>query len=271
MQVAVLVDITKCIGCRGCQMACKQWWGMPGLETSFSPTVTNPPKTTAYAYVHIDYREVVDKQGKLTWNFVHKRCFHCLEPACVSVCPVAAMQKMENGPVTWDEARCIGCRYCIMACPFDIPKYEWDQAWPQVGKCWFCWDRIAEGLQPACAKACPPKAIEFGEREALLNEARRRIEENPGKYVDHIYGEHEAGGTSLFYLSPVPFETLGFKTYVKEEFYPEFTWEFLTKIPLEVPAIITLLAGIWYVRGRLTRGEEGESTSSEEGGEAGHE
>ena len=241
MRVAVLVDITKCIGCRGCQMACKQWWSLPGLETSFSPTVTNPPKTTAYTYIHVDYHEVVNEQNKLTWNFIHKRCFHCLHSTCVSVCPVGAMTKMENGPVVWDEARCIGCRYCVQACPFRIPKYQYDSGWAEVGKCWFCWDRIAEGLQPACAKACPPKAIEFGEREAVLAEARRRIEENPGKYVNYVY------------LSPVPFEELGFDMSVPHESLPELSWEFLTKIPIEAVAIITTLSAVWYIRGRMLR------------------
>ena len=255
IEVAVLIDITRCIGCRACQMACKQWWRLPGQETSFSATVTNPPKTTAYTYMNVEYHEVEDSQGKLTWNFVHKRCFHCVEPTCASVCPVAAMRKDPNGPVTWDEARCIGCRYCAQACPFRIPKYQYDNGWPEVGKCWFCWDRIAEGLQPACAKACPPKAIEFGEREAVLAEAHRRINDNPGKYVDYVYGEKEAGGTSLFYISPVPFEKLGFNMEVPHEYLPELTWEFLTKIPIEALAIIASMSAIWYIRGRMLRGK----------------
>jgi formate dehydrogenase iron-sulfur subunit len=246
-------------------MACKQWWRLPASETEFNPTLTNPPNTTAHTYLHIDYHEVEDAEGNLNWNFVHKRCFHCVEPTCVSVCPVAAMRKNENGPVTWDEARCIGCRYCAQACPFRIPKYEFDDAWAEVGKCWFCWDRIAEGLQPACAKACPPKAIEFGEREAVLAEAHRRIEENPGKYVDYVYGENEAGGTSLFYISPVPFEELGFNMDVPHELLPELTWEFLTKIPIEALAIVTIMSGIWYVRGRMLRGKPEPIEEEEEG------
>ena len=256
MQVATLVDTTMCIGCRGCQLACKQWWGLPELETSFSPTMTNPPKTTAYAYVHVDFSEVVDEEGELSWDFVHKRCFHCLEPTCVSVCPVGAMKKIPDGPVVWDEARCIGCRYCVMACPFGMPKYQWNEAWPEVGKCWFCWDRLAEGLQPACAKACPPKAIEFGEREALLDEAHRRIENNPTKYVNYVYGEHEVGGTSLFYLAAVPFEDLGFDTTVPKEPLPEYSWEFLIKIPIEAVAIIVILASVWYGQGWFVRSRE---------------
>ncbi len=253
IEVAVLVDTTRCIGCRACQMACKQWWRLPSPATSFSPTVTNPAENTAYTYVHVDYREVIGPEGNLTWNFVHKRCFHCVDPVCVSVCPVGAMRKNPNGPVVWDEARCIGCRYCAQACPFRIPKYQYDSGWAEVGKCWFCWDRIAEGLQPACSKACPPKAIEFGEREAVLAEAHRRIDEYPNKYVNYVYGEKEAGGTSLFYLSSVPFKDLGFNMDVPHEPLPDRSWEFLTKIPLEAAAIITVMGAIWYVRGRNLR------------------
>lgn len=264
VEVAVLVDITRCIGCRACQMSCKQWWRLPSSETSFSPVVTNPPKRNEHTYLNVEYHEVIDEQGELSWNFVHKRCFHCVDPVCVSVCPVAAMRKHPNGPVVWDEARCMGCRYCAQACPFRIPNYDYHSTWPEVSKCWFCWDRIAEGLQPACSKACPPKAIEFGEREALLAEAHRRIEEYPEKYVDYVYGEKEAGGTSLFYIAGVPFQELGFNMDVPHEHMPELTWEFLSKIPMEAAAIIGSLTAIWYIRGRAL-GEMPEKK------EAGHE
>ena len=261
MLLALLIDTTRCIGCRGCQTTCKQWWELPGwgdapeeYKTSFNPTLTNPTELNSRTYNHIDFREVVDEEGKLSWNFVSKRCFHCLEPACVSVCPVAAMQKFPDGPVAWDGIKCIGCRYCQMACPFDIPKFEWDKNWPKIAKCWFCWDRLQDGLQPSCAKTCPPSAIEFGIRDSLLAEAHRRIEENPEKYVNHVYGENEAGGTSLLYLAAVPFEKLGFKSEVKQEFYPEYTWEFLSKIPVEIVAIAAAMAGTWYFRKKRLEG-----------------
>ena len=247
VQVGLLIDTTLCIGCQGCQIACKQWWNLTSMKTEFNPGLTNPPELDTDTYTHIDFHEV-EKDGKLTWNFVHKRCFHCVNPACVSVCPVQALQKFPDGPVVWEEGRCIGCRYCLNACPFDIPKFEWEEAWPKIQKCWFCWDRLADGLQPACAKTCPPSAIEFGVRDALIAEAHRRIEENPGKYHNYVYGEKEAGGTSLLYLSAVPFEELGFKTDLKEEEYPDYTWEFLSRVPIEVAAIAAVMGGVYFWR-----------------------
>ena len=263
MPKGLLIDTVRCMGCRGCQMACKQWNLIPGVETFFTPTMTNPLELNAYNYTHVDFYEV-EEGDKLTWNFVFKSCFHCLNPACVSVCPVGALQKFDNGPVVWEEGRCIGCRYCQMACPFDIPKFEWGEAWPKIQKCHMCWNRINKGLQPACAKACPPDAIEFGERSELLARAHTRIQSNPAKYYNYIYGEREAGGTSLMFLTAVPPEKLGFKTEVGQEHYPLLTSEFLNRIPLEISAIAAILAGAWYIRTRRTKGtEETESVTSE--------
>jgi formate dehydrogenase iron-sulfur subunit len=196
-------------------MSCKQWWRLEPHETSFSPTITNPPKRNEHNYINVEYHEIIDDTGNLTWNFVHKRCFHCVDPVCVSVCPVAAMRKTPDGPVVWDEARCMGCRYC--------------------------------------AKACPPKAIEFGERGAVLAEAHRRIEMHPDRYVDYVYGEKEAGGTSLFYISGVSFDKLGFNMDVPHEPLSELTWDFLSKIPMEAAAIIGSLTAIWYIRGKALK------------------
>ena len=254
MPKGLIIDTTRCTGCRGCQSACKQWNLLPGwgaddedYDTSFNPAMTNPTNLNAKTYCFVDFHEI-EEGGKLSWHFVHKRCFHCSHPACVSVCPVTALAKHEDGPVTWDNERCIGCRYCQNACPFDIPKFEWEKAWPKIQKCTFCWNRIEDGMQPACAKACPPDAIMFGERADVLAEAHVRMANNPGKYYNHIYGEKEAGGTSLFYLTSVAPEKLGFNTDVEEEFYPDLTWEFLSKIPLEMAGIAALMGGVYYFR-----------------------
>jgi formate dehydrogenase iron-sulfur subunit len=137
---------------------------------------------------------------------------HCLEPACASACPVGALHRQENGAVVYDPAKCIGCRYCMMACPFAVPKFAWDQALPTINKCFLCAGRQEQGLEPACAAACPTGALAFGERDALIAEAQARIQAAPESYVDHIYGKDELGGTGWMYLSPVPFEQLGFPT-----------------------------------------------------------
>jgi len=137
---------------------------------------------------------------------------HCLHPACVSVCTVGALSKTEEGPVVYDTSKCIGCRYCQYACPFGVPKFEWENPLGLIGKCTFCADRLADGLIPACAEACPAGALTFGTRKQMLQEARKRIEQNPDRYIDHIYGETEGGGTSILFLSDIPFEELGFPT-----------------------------------------------------------
>ncbi len=134
---------------------------------------------------------------------------HCNDPACVSACPVAALDKLPNGPVVYDDERCIGCRYCMMACPFQIPKFQWSSAVPLIRKCDFCADRIAIGLAPACSTVCPTETLLFGDREALLKEAHRRIGAHPGKYYPEVYGEKIVGGTAKLYLTAVSFEDLG--------------------------------------------------------------
>jgi formate dehydrogenase iron-sulfur subunit len=168
---------------------------------------------------------------------------HCLEPTCVSVCPVGALTKSELGPILYSADRCIGCRYCIMACPFDIPKYEWYSGLsPVVGKCQFCTrNRLAKGQLPACVETCPTGALKFGRREALLFEAKARIDSHPERYINHIYGEKEAGGTAWLYMSDVPFEELGFKSTVETAPMPPLTWDVLSKIPI----VAATMAGIF--------------------------
>jgi formate dehydrogenase iron-sulfur subunit len=145
-------------------------------------------------------------------TFAKRQCMHCLHPACVSACPVSALERNEYGAVVYDAARCIGCRYCMMACPFGIPKFEWDKAIPLIRKCTFCADRQEEGLEPACTAACPTGALLFGDRDTLIAEAEARLQEQPDRYINHIYGKDELGGTSWMYLSAFPFEELGFPT-----------------------------------------------------------
>ena len=145
-------------------------------------------------------------------KFMRRLCMNCNDPSCASVCPVGALQKTALGPVTYDASKCMGCRYCMVACPFSVPKYEWGKLVPKVQKCTMCPDRVAQGKQTACAEICPTGATKFGERDELIAEAQKRIRDNPGNYVDHIYGLEEVGGTSVLLLSAVPFETFGYRT-----------------------------------------------------------
>jgi formate dehydrogenase iron-sulfur subunit len=209
MTQAMLIDTTRCIGCRGCQAACKQWHDLPGETTHNTGSYQNPPWISGKTRTVVTFNEVVH-DGQFDWVFAKRQCMHCGHPGCASACTVGALRKTDDGPVVYDSGKCIGCRYCQYACPFDVPAYEWDKVLGLIGKCDFCVDRQAEGLEPACAKACPTEAIAFGEREDLLAEAHRRIAADPTAYVHHVYGEHEVGGTSMLYLSGVPFAKLGF-------------------------------------------------------------
>ncbi|MBI2868589.1 MAG: 4Fe-4S dicluster domain-containing protein [Chloroflexi bacterium] len=208
MSQGVLYDATKCIGCRACQVACKQWNGLPAVATVNTGGYENPPRMDAYTYTRIHFSEI-EENGKLRWVFNKLQCMHCEHPACAEACIVGALEKRPDGAVMYDEGKCIGCRYCQVACPFGIPNFEWDKPMPWIRKCTFCADRQAAGLKPACVTTCPTGALKFGERGVLLAEARERIAAAPGKYVNHIYGEKEVGGTSWLYLSPVPFEQIG--------------------------------------------------------------
>ena len=232
MSAGLLFDSTRCIGCGACSAACKEANGLP---------LPIEDHTTAYTWT------VVEKVGGVN---VRRLCFHCVSPTCVSVCPVAALQKTADGPVVYDAARCIGCRYCIMACPFGVPKYQWDRPIPTVGKCILCAGRIAKGLPTACAAVCPTGATLFGERDALVREARARITVSPDRYVDRVYGVAEAGGTSVVMLSAVPFETLGMKTDVPRQPLPLLTWQILSKIPSFVAVWGVLLFGIHWITKR---------------------
>lgn len=230
---AMLIDITLCVGCGLCRDACKEQNGLPAGEE-------NRLNANAYTVVQ-DYGNNV---------FVRRLCMHCEEPTCVSVCPVGAFTKTAEGPVLYDEAKCIGCRYCMQACPFQVPTYTWNEVAPRVRKCIFCHQRLAEGLPTACAEACPTGATIFGDREELIAEAQKRLREEPEKYVQHVYGLQEAGGTSVLFLSAVPFEKLGFPANLPNQPLPMLTWNALSKIPNIVAVGGTALYGLWWIINR---------------------
>ena len=240
MPKAMLIDTTWCVGCQACEEACQ--------------AVNNLPADCDQSDLSACKFTKVFERGDY---YVRKMCMHCIDPACASVCPVGAMQKTEEGPVVYDEDKCIGCRYCMQACPFQIPTYEWDSPVPRVRKCWFCYDRVAEGKQPACAEECPAEATIFGDRDEMLRVARSRIAESPDDYQHYIFGEHEVGGTSMLYLSGVSFEQIGFPTNLVEKPLPLLTWNVLSKLPDVVLVAGTLLGGIaWIINRRDTLEEE---------------
>ncbi|NOY05041.1 MAG: 4Fe-4S dicluster domain-containing protein [Chlorobi bacterium] len=238
--VGVLVDTTRCIGCRTCEEACAEAHGLPVPE-DLDEDIEGVVRTTSEKQWTVVNAFTVDDEE----IYVKRQCMHCNQPACASACLVKAMYKTEEGPVIWREDRCMGCRYCMISCPFDVPKFEYNSTVPRIQKCTMCWERQQKGEIPACVENCPEEALTFGKRRDLLEIARRRIYNEPDKYVHHIYGEHEAGGTGYLYLASVPFEKLGFKTDVGTTPYPELTKEFLYSVPVVLllwPAFLLALS-----------------------------
>lgn len=253
MTYGLLVDTTRCIGCRGCQVACKQSNDLAAEQTGFRPIRTNPPDLTARTWSLVEFHEVAQADTRVAWRFVKRQCMHCLEPACVSVCPVGALQRAAEGSVVYLSGRCIGCRYCMTACPFNVPKYEWNSAAPLIRKCVMCAERLAEGEQPACAKACPTGATRFGDRAELLAEAHERIRKEPARYVDYVYGEREVGGTAVLYLSDVPFAAIGFPAALPLFPLPVKTWQVMTLVPAVAGGAAALMAFAYLLTQREQR------------------
>jgi Fe-S-cluster-containing dehydrogenase component len=203
----MLYDGTLCIGCKACMPACSNANGLPTGTALASGLWQMPLDLDARTKNIIKVYREADGPG---FAFVKRQCMHCLDPACVTGCPFGALQKSAWGAVTWDGPRCIGCRYCEVACPFEVPKFEWDRWNPRIVKCEFCFDRLREKRQPACTEVCPTHAVIFGLRSDLLATAKSRIAASPGRYFeDRVYGEHEVGGTQVLYLSRVAFDKIG--------------------------------------------------------------
>ncbi len=235
----VLHDITRCVGCRSCEAACNNVNGLPAPERPFTdPAVLNEERrTTEQAFTVVNK---YDTAGRTSPVFRKIQCNHCLEPACASVCFVKALRKTQTGAVTYDPSVCVGCRYCMIACPFEIPAYEYNNALaPRVMKCTMCYPLISEGRLPGCVEACPMEALTFGKREDLIQTARERMRQNPGRYVNHIYGETEMGGTSWLYISDVPFSQIGMREDLGVTPAPELTSGALSAVPM--------VAGLWPV------------------------
>lgn len=240
----VLVDLTACVGCRTCEAACAEANGLPEPDWSDEFSYEEERSATESQWSVVNRHET--SRGEV---FVKRQCMHCAQPACTAACLTKALLKTPEGPVIWRADKCMGCRFCMISCPFDVPKFEFHSAVPRIQKCRMCWERLTEGgieagALPACVENCPAGALTFGKRSELLRIARQRIVENPETYVDHIYGEHEAGGTGWLYLSPVPFEELGFRTDVERTPYPELTRDFLTSVPLVLILWPALLYGL---------------------------
>ena len=236
MAKAVLYDSTLCIGCRQCEQACAA-----GKDLAYND------KIAAEEYLSDRKLTTIRTHGE---RFSRKLCMHCLDPTCVSVCPVAALEKTSLGPVVYHEDRCMGCRYCMVACPFHVPVYEWHSRLPRMRKCDMCADLLVKDQATRCSTVCPMNATITGERSALLAEARKRIADNPTQYYPEVYGVAEAGGTSVLVIAAVPFGQIGYNTGIPKSPMPAFTWAVLQHIPQVVAVGTVLLGGIYWITSR---------------------
>jgi formate dehydrogenase iron-sulfur subunit len=252
----VLVDTTLCVGCRACEAACAEANGNP--PPAEGDVFSKRRETTETAFT------VVNQVEGTTNRFAKRQCMHCISPACASACPVRAMDKKPEGPVTYDPTNCLGCRYCMIACPFDVPKYEYGSNVPRVRKCSFCAERQAAGLRPACTEVCPSGALTFGRRGDLLEIAKTRIYTNPGKYVHHVYGEHEAGGTSWLYIADVPLEKLALRSGTPEKDVPSLVAGALGAPPFVMTLWPPLLMGIYMFSKRRENGDANHDAEKKE-------
>jgi formate dehydrogenase iron-sulfur subunit len=245
----MLVDTTLCVGCRSCEKACNSWNHLPRPDVPFDEksVFEETRRTTEKAYIVVNrFRNPKDERTPIYRTL---NCMHCNEPACATSCPIHAYSKTPEGAVRYNADLCFGCRYCMTACPFYIPAFDyWSALEPKIVKCTFCYDRITKGQRTACSEACPTGALTFGRRDDLIKLARKTIEENPDKYIDHIYGETEAGGTTFMYLSAVPFDQLGLPTNIPHKPLIEETKGFLSAVPVVLtvwPALFTMVyAGV---------------------------
>ena len=187
---AILVTPEVCIGCRACQVACKSWNQLPGIKTKNNGTYQNPPDLASAAFNIIRYSEVPSEKNPVRWLFVSRRCMHCDDAGCMKICPApGALYRTKEGAVAFDRDKCIGCKLCVNACPFDVPRYDADG---KVTKCHLCFDRIGAGMQPACVKTCPTGALRFGDRAELISTAKK-------DGFGTIYGEEDLGGLGSIY------------------------------------------------------------------------
>jgi formate dehydrogenase iron-sulfur subunit len=250
-QMAILTDTTRCIGCEECVAACKKsnntgedkpWrWqkDISDLSASRWTTIIRKPEG----------------------NYIRQHCRHCVESACASACLVGALQKTPEGAVIYDSSKCMGCRYCMMACPYGLPRYSWSSNVPYIQKCILCYDKIKSGelKQPACTAACPTEATIYGERSELLAEAHARIKKDPNRYFNKVFGEDEVGGSMVLYLSAIDLSFLGLKKDLGTKPLPETTWGALKIVPGLFSSVGLMMGGVWWIIERRMRLQQTES------------
>ena len=267
--MGVLVDLSRCVGCRSCEAACNKEQNLPAPAKPFNDFSVfdemhhgQKRRTDENCYTIVNRYEIPSREHPL---FRKIQCNHCQEPACLTSCFVNAYTKTPEGAVVYNPDVCVGCRTCMIACPFYIPAFRYSSAFhPRIMKCVFCHEtRLSKGLPPACVEACPQEALTFGRRADMVEVGRQRIRENPGAYVDHIYGEHEAGGTAWMYLSPAPFAQAGFDTSVPKEPILNYVKDFLSIVPMVLTIWPALFAGFHLLATRKEKAAQQQQSEGE--------
>ncbi|MEN8216128.1 MAG: hydrogenase 2 operon protein HybA [Pseudomonadota bacterium] len=292
--VGMLYDSTLCIGCKACVAACKRandrppeiaehhkTWNQGTWDTAQDLSGDTLNVILAYSHGNMSQKDS-ETDG---YAFMKRHCLHCIDPSCVSVCPVSAMRKdPSTGIVTHHPEACIGCRYCVLACPFSVPQFDYNTPFPQIHKCQFCQHLQAKGEIPACCDVCPTGATLFGDARALIEEAKRRLAAKEGdtyefprgklgsdrsthiakipKYQNNFYGEREVGSTQVIYLSGVPFEKLGLPTQVTEHSYVSLSESIQHTLYKGMIAPAALLTGLMVMAYR-NRDKSNETNSGE--------
>lgn len=260
--MGVLHDIYRCIGCRKCEAACNQVNDLPQPDRPFDDLAVLKENRRPHAntYTIVNKFDIFERQLPV---YVKTQCNHCMEPACVSACFVKALKKTPTGAVEYDASLCVGCRYCMIACPFNIPAYEYDNPLtPEITKCTLCQPRIKKGQLPGCVEICPKEALNFGTRQELIEIARQRIRNFPDRYIDHIYGEHEMGGTSWLYISPAPFADLDMREDLGITPAPALTSGALAAVPVVVSLWIVFITGVYAISKRKKQMAETEKQAA---------
>lgn len=248
---AILIDVSRCQGCGNCQRSCAEENGL----------ICEQPHDQLSADTYTVIKNC--QFGEADMRYVKSACMHCLNPGCVAACPVGALHRTEDGVVVVDTGKCIGCRYCQYACPFGIPKFEWDNPLGVMRKCTGCLERLAEGKPPACVAACPSGALKVGTRGELLASAHARIAAQPEKYVNYVYGEHEVGGTARLYISDVPFEQLEFPI-VGDMPVPRYSERVMSQTPVLAASIATVCTATYAFLRRRENGLKHETLEEQE-------
>ena len=268
--VGMLYDSTRCIGCRACVTACRRANGLPPEPRRLDGAVYDAPDDLS------DRTKTVIRLARRDGGtaFCKAQCMHCVDPGCVSVCMIGALHKIAGGIVAYDKDRCIGCRYCQVACPFDVPRFQWDDPTPLIVKCEMCRHLIARGGQPACTAVCPRQAVVYGKRDALLADARERLARHPDRYHPDILGDTEVGGTHVLVLAPAgfTFQDLGYPA-LDDRPVPQLSETVQHGIYKGFVAPVVLygvLAGVLWRNRRATGGDR-DPGDDDPGGEVNHE